>query len=223
MFENLPWATWARGVLGFGRTGRTLHLTLFKIELIKQIEDHCIKNGMQVVMTSDNCMTGTDRVVEVANQLDFDVFINVQGDEPIIEPADILSVIHECQSKPGIVVNAMAQIRTKEEFLSPNIPKVVATESGQLLYMSRAGIPGNKSLGFSGGMKQICIYGFPRKALEYFGESQTKTKLEWIEDIEILRFLELDIPVHMIEVTGGSFSVDTPADLEKVRQLLAEN
>lgn len=172
--------------------------------------------GAQVVMTSSDCLTGTDRLAEANEQLDCDFIINVQGDEPLIEPNDILSVIREYQQQPENVVNAMCKITSEEEFRSFTVPKVVTSKTGNLLYMSRSPIPVSKTNGYLFGYKQVCIYAFSKAHLVFFASFQQKTPIEEVEDIEILRFLENDIPVSMIEVTSSSIAVDVPNDVLKV-------
>ncbi|MCL1049767.1 3-deoxy-manno-octulosonate cytidylyltransferase [Shewanella abyssi] len=178
--------------------------------------------GAQVIMTSSNCLTGTDRLAEANQQLDCDFVINVQGDEPLIEPNDIISVINEYQKQPETVVNAMCPITAEAEFRSFTVPKVVASKTGNLLYMSRSPIPVSKTNGFSFGFKQVCIYAFSKAHLEFFASHQQKTAIEEVEDIEILRFLENDIPVKMIEVASSSIAVDVPLDVDKVINALNE-
>ena len=116
----------------------------------------------------------------------------------------------------------MCPIEDESDFNNPNIPKVVTREDGSLLYISRASIPSNKELAFRKAMKQVCIYAFPRKVLLSFGSYKKKTQLEAIEDIEILRLLELGYDVKMIEVSGSSVAVDTPEDLIKVTSIINE-
>lgn len=171
--------------------------------------------GAQVVMTSSECLTGTDRLAEANLQLDCDFIVNVQGDEPLIDPTDISIVIDEFL-KTGNVTNAMCRITSEREFRSFTVPKVTFSQSGKLLYMSRAGIPLTKSGEYQFGFKQVCIYAFSREQLSFFYSNKTKTPLEHVEDIEILRFLESDYSVQMIEVQSGSLAVDVPGDLERV-------
>ena len=90
-----------------------------------KIKDHCDKNGLQVVMTSSNCLTGTDRVAEVAKIIDADIYINVQGDEPLINPQDIKSVIDEGIKYPKKIINCMCPIKNENDFFNANVPKVV--------------------------------------------------------------------------------------------------
>jgi 3-deoxy-manno-octulosonate cytidylyltransferase (CMP-KDO synthetase) len=172
--------------------------------------------GGQVVMTSSECLTGTDRLAEANVTLKRDFLINVQGDEPLINPDDIVRVIKRYQDCPEQIVNAMAAIHSEEEFRSNSVPKVVASKSGRLMYMSRAAIPTTKELAFEGSFKQVCIYAFSAVHLAFFASSGEKTPIENLEDIEILRFLENDIPVQMVEVDSASIAVDFPEDVERV-------
>lgn len=181
-----------------------------------RIAQHCKELGIQVLMTPDTCLTGTDRVYEASKLVDADIYINVQGDEPLIDPADIHAVIEAAERSPGEIVNAMCDIASEAEFRSRTVPKVVARPDGRLLFMSRNGIPTNKTHGFECARKQVCIYAFPPDALKAFASVTAKTPLEAIEDIEILRFLELGYDVRMIQVSGSSVAVDVPADIDKV-------
>jgi 3-deoxy-manno-octulosonate cytidylyltransferase (CMP-KDO synthetase) len=176
--------------------------------------------GAQVIMTSSTCLTGTDRLAQANKQLNCDFIINVQGDEPLINPEDIKTVINEYEKAPNTVINAMCRLKDEQEFRSFTVPKVVASRSGNLLYMSRSPIPVTKSNQFHSGYKQVCIYAFSKEHLQFFASHQEKTQIEAIEDIEILRFLENDIPVKMIEVESSSIAVDVPGDIKKVLNFL---
>tara|TARA_Y100000590_G_scaffold138186_1_gene158185 strand:+ start:18000 stop:18722 length:723 start_codon:yes stop_codon:yes gene_type:complete len=186
----------------------------------QRIVDHCNNEGMKVILTSNKCKTGTDRVYEVSKKINADIYINVQGDEPMISSGDIKKFISFAKKNSGCVINAMTSIKNKEDYLNYNIPKVVTNNKSELLYMSRSPIPGNKEIEFIKANKQVCIYAFPKVALKRFGESRKKTKLEKIEDIEILRFIEMGYKVKMIKTKRGSYSVDTPKDLRRVRGIL---
>ena len=126
-------------------------------------------------------------------------------------------------NEPEITFNAMCQINEEADFRNPNIPKVVTQKDGRLLYMSRAPIPTNKKLEFKKAMKQVCIYAFPKSTLKKFAAQTTKTPIESIEDIEILRFLEIGVPVKMVEVSRSSISVDYPEDVKRVENALNSN
>jgi 3-deoxy-manno-octulosonate cytidylyltransferase (CMP-KDO synthetase) len=186
------------------------------------IKEHCESKGIQVVMTTDKCLTGTDRVYEASLNIEADLFVNVQGDEPLVSPEDILKVIDAYRADPSSVYSGMCPISSEDDFRSPSVPKVVTKDDNELLYMSRAGIPTNKQLGFENGMKQVCIYAFPKNALEDFGKSESKSRLEQIEDIEILRFFELGYNIKMVPVSQSSIAVDFPKDVERVEKAIKE-
>jgi 3-deoxy-manno-octulosonate cytidylyltransferase (CMP-KDO synthetase) len=188
----------------------------------EKIKAHCIKEKLNVVMTPSDCLTGTDRLGDVAKYIDAHTYINVQGDEPLILPSDIQLIINESKKYPHKLINAMTEIHDEEEFKNPNVPKVVTTPEGRLLYMSRATIPTTKKLQFKKAFKQVCIYAFPKNSLMDFCDQLEKTPLEEIEDIEILRFLEIGYEVKMVVVSGNSVAVDTPEDAKKVDLLLRE-
>lgn len=189
----------------------------------QRIEDVCKAAGAQVVMTSSRCLTGTDRLCEVARQMpDLDFIVNVQGDEPIIDPEDIKTVINHAKADPKVLWNGYAPVHDEREWRSRTIPKVVLGNNRKLLYMSRSPIPGNKHDIFEKGWKQICIYSFPLEALDAFGKLGKKSELEEIEDIEILRFVELGFDVNMLELSGNNLAVDTLDDLAAVEQRLRE-
>jgi len=188
-----------------------------------RINDHCNKIGIQVVLTSKDCLTGTDRIYEGALKIKADRYINVQGDEPLISVNDINLIISESNKYPTTVINAMCPILDEEDYKNPNVPKVVVNNDGIMLYMSRAPIPNNKENKFIRALKQVCIYAFPREALIKYGLHGKKTELENIEDIEILRLLEMGFKIKMVEVSDSSIAVDTPEDLERVKVYLDKN
>lgn len=181
-----------------------------------RIQEFCVNHGIGVILTSDSCETGTDRVAEVAMKIEARTYINVQGDEPIFNPEDLKTLINLSAKYPKEILNGYAPIDSEQMFFSVNTPKVVFKPDGQLLYMSRASIPFNKSSTFISAHRQVCAYAFPRDALLAFADSEGKSPLEEIEDIEILRFLELGYDVKMIEMSDVSVAVDVPEDVDKV-------
>jgi 3-deoxy-manno-octulosonate cytidylyltransferase (CMP-KDO synthetase) len=187
-----------------------------------QIESVVKNFGGAVIRTSSDCLTGTDRLAEANRTLDCDFIINVQGDEPLVSPDDINAVAQAYLNGDGSVVNAMCEITDEQEFKSLTVPKVVCDQSGKLLYMSRSTIPLTKSGEFKFAYKQVCIYAFSKKHLEFFNSHQKKTPLEAIEDIEILRFLESQYAVQMIMVNSGSLAIDIPEDVARVIKILKE-
>lgn len=181
------------------------------------IANHCKKYGMKVVMTGE-CLTGTDRVAEAYNSINipYDVIINVQGDEPMINPEDIRKVIRSYNYNE--ILCGFASITDKREFHNPNIIKIIMNSSSELIYASRAGIPANKKGTFIRAYKQICIYAFNDSMLSLFHVSD-KSKIESIEDIEILRFLEMGLVVNMVEVRQ-TIAVDYPEDINRVEKYI---
>lgn len=182
----------------------------------ERIAAHCGSVGIKVIMTSPDCLTGTDRVAEAARQIDADTFINVQGDEPLFNPADVTAFVAAAAAHPDAVLNGYGEISDEAMFRSTSMPKVVFDESERLLYMSRAAIPTTKRNEFRSAWRQVCIYAFPRAALEQFASRGEKTPLEAIEDIEILRFVEMGIRVQMVKVSSDSIPVDNPEDVALV-------
>lgn len=174
-----------------------------------------------VIQTSKDCLTGTDRIAEANRTLDLDFVVNVQGDEPLVRSDDIRKVFNLMSSDTSRVVNCYCGIEAGEVDM-PSIPKVVISESRKLIYMSRSGIPFDKSLQPNSMYKQVCIYGFSRQHLQEFTAHPRKSINESYEDIEILRFLEMDFPVQMLEVEKGNVAVDTPDDLIRVRKIIID-
>jgi 3-deoxy-manno-octulosonate cytidylyltransferase (CMP-KDO synthetase) len=188
----------------------------------ERIKVVCEQYNIPVLMTSSDCLTGTDRVAECAQKLNADVYINVQGDEPVFDPKDLEIFIKAVQKYPSEILNGVCEIKDEELFKSGTIPKVVMRADGRLLYMSRAGIPTSKNHDFIKSWRQVCVYAFPKKALEVFKKQKVKTPLEQMEDIEILRFLELGWDIRMIRLSSHSVAVDTPEDIQRAEQVIEE-
>ncbi|MDO1512939.1 3-deoxy-manno-octulosonate cytidylyltransferase [Maribacter confluentis] len=187
-----------------------------------RIKDVVTSAGYRVIMTSENCLTGTDRVWEAAQQIEADIYINIQGDEPLLNPKDINLIASKKEEFYNYVINGMCSLGNNELPSNPNIPKVLVNKYNDLLYMSRLPIPGIK--GQKSKMpiykKQVCIYAFNYNDLKLFGESKKKAEFEYYEDIEILRFFDLNVPIKMIETSGSSAAVDEPSDVLKVEQVI---
>ena len=142
-----------------------------------------------------------------------------------MDPNDILKVIEEKKKYPYCIINCMTRLDVHQNIEDRNIPKVVVDNNNNLLYMSRSALPGTKYGASKQAYKQVCIYAFTKDELEVymnFGLEHGKTKLEWEEDIEILRFLELGYTVKMVEVYGSIHAVDVPDDVEEVKRILNE-
>tara|TARA_B110000196_G_scaffold283601_1_gene265621 strand:+ start:1557 stop:2282 length:726 start_codon:yes stop_codon:yes gene_type:complete len=185
-----------------------------------RIKNVCEKQKIKVVMTSKSCLTGTDRIAEVAKKYKADFYLNIQGDEPICNPADIRKLLRIAKKKPKTIINGYTEIKNKKDFYSGNIPKVVFRKDGRLLYQSRAPIPTTKDKKFIKSWRQVCIYSLPFKSLIAFKSVRNKTPLEKLEDCELLRFLELGHEVQMIKMSNKSVAVDTKENLNEVIRII---
>lgn len=178
--------------------------------------------GGKAMMTSSDHPTGTDRVAEIAKEIPAEVYVNIQGDEPLIEPDTIRSVILPFLRGEDVqVTNLMTKITDPVDALNPTVPKVIAAENGRGIYLTRSISPFPKGRIDYDLYKQVCIYGFNPQALNFFMNTQ-RGKIERIEDIEILRFIENGVFVKFIEVNSNTIAVDTEKDLERVRNELAK-
>ena len=180
--------------------------------------------GAIVEMTSPSCLTGTDRVAEVASRHRADWYVNVQGDEPFVDPAAIQKVIEVARTAKEDVaaVNTMSAITEESEFRSATLPKPVTDLRGRLMYVSRAAIPTDKRLSFRSAYRQVGLYAFRPAALSHYQLGSMKSPLEEIEDIEILRLLEVGLHVQMVKVPPSGIAVDTPADLLRAQVYLEQ-
>ena len=178
--------------------------------------------GYSALITSTDLLTGTDRVAEASKLLEYDIYINVQGDEPLIDPEDIKRCIQFKIANPEYIINGFTWVTADEDVRSINIPKVVVNEAGFMVYMSRAELPSSKDPRNAPTryMKQVCIYGFNGRELVDYLQFGRKSMLERSEDIEILRFLEIDRRILMFECRQGSIAVDHPEDVAKVEAVL---
>jgi 3-deoxy-manno-octulosonate cytidylyltransferase (CMP-KDO synthetase) len=188
----------------------------------ERVYSACAERGMQCMMTSSRHKTGTDRVGEAAEKISADLYVNIQGDEPLIEPETIRkAVIPFVEQKcPDIqVTNLMTRIHDPADLVNVTVPKVIAACDGRGIYLTRSAAPFPKNAVNVDYYKQVCVYGFTPEALRFFCRSP-RGKIESIEDIEILRFIEAGYHVQFIEVDSETIAVDTPHDLERVRKYL---
>lgn len=185
-----------------------------------EIGKACDELGMKWIMTSDQHLTGTDRVAECARKLDADVIVNVQGDEPFILPESIDAVTNALlQSRiQGLAAtNGYSIIDTQEDANDPGVVKVIFSTSGIALAYSRLPIP----LAFRKATphyRQLGLYAFHKDALEFFAAAK-QGPIEESESVEMYRFVEHDQPVLMVNVEESGVAVDTPADLYNARQI----
>jgi len=189
----------------------------------ERIEAECKNLGMGVIMTSDKHPTGTDRVGEVARKIEADLYVNIQGDEPLIQPDTIRRAIVPFENNTsGIsVTNLMTEIRKMTDLSDSTVPKVVVNSKREAVFLSRLPIPYPKGTNKVKYYKQVCVYGFTPNALKKFCELP-KGPAEEAEDIELLRFIENRMIVQMIEVEQDTVAVDTPSDLKIVREIIRD-
>ncbi len=183
----------------------------------------CRENNIQYIITQGNFETGTDRIASVIGQIPGDIFVNVQGDEPCISPKDIQAAIDTKIANPKSIINGYCLVELKPDVKNFSVPKVVISNTGKLLYISRANIPANHKSTNTGlpqpYLRQVCIYAFSREELLAFQEVGARGHLEAQEDIEIIRFLEIGMNVQMIPMSY-SIAVDYPEDIIKVSDFI---
>lgn len=216
----------------FERTSRARHLSQVIVATDDQrIADAVTRFGGTVVMTSPDHETGTDRLAEVAQGLTSDIIVNVQGDEPLIEPAMIDQAIEPFLHDKSLQMGTLkCRITCLHDFLSPNVVKVVTDQRGYALYFSRSPLPffrdkwqDLKDESFASGRllchKHVGLYVYQRDFLIRYA-ALPPSPLELAEKLEQLRALENGVPIRVVETTFESLGVDTPEDLAKARQRL---
>jgi 3-deoxy-manno-octulosonate cytidylyltransferase (CMP-KDO synthetase) len=186
-----------------------------------RIQNECDVNGYQSILSKKEAQTGTDRIASVMNEIDADIFLNVQGDEPCISEKDILLAIEAKIKYPDHVINGFCEFETQPSNITTSIPKVVMNENNDLIYISRANIPINHKSHLKNSpskyLRQVCIYAFNSSQLAAFYKFGRRSALEATEDIEILRFFELGIQIKMMRMSQ-SLAVDYPDDIAIVEQ-----
>jgi 3-deoxy-manno-octulosonate cytidylyltransferase (CMP-KDO synthetase) len=179
--------------------------------------------GGTVWMTSPDCVSGTDRVAEVARLTSATHLINVQGDEPFVDPEALLQLSRALQEGAALVTLA-CPLSDSTRFFSPNTVKVVLDARGRALYFSRAPIPFPRDAegAPAGALQHIGVYGYARETLLELSRTPPHP-LEELEKLEQLRALALGVPIQVLTVPGGWLGVDTAADLEEARRQLADS
>jgi len=176
--------------------------------------------GGEAALTSDAHRSGTDRIAEVAAGLDAELVVNVQGDEPLVDPTAISRAI-DALAQGGCVMSSLMTPISQEAAADPNLVKVVVSLDGRALYFSRSAIPYQR--GQESGARwygHIGIYAYAREFLLRYS-SMEPTPLERTESLEQLRVIENGYHIRMVEVDDRPLGVDTPEDLERVRKALS--
>lgn len=178
--------------------------------------------GGRVVMTRGDHPSGTDRVAEAVRELEVDLVVNLQGDEPLLDPDSINRAVVPLREDESVVMSTLAhRIHGLDEIMDPNVVKVVCDGYGRALYFSRAPIPYSREGDQTtrGVLRHIGLYVFRKEFLQIFS-SLPPTALEKSESLEQLRALEHGYHIAVVETDTAVVGVDTAADFDKVREIL---
>jgi 3-deoxy-manno-octulosonate cytidylyltransferase (CMP-KDO synthetase) len=186
----------------------------------EEIMQVCRAHNWNAQMTSQAHRSGTERVHEVSSRETADIFINVQGDEPLTRPEQI-STLLQVMENPAAQVGTLMTPAAEIDIANPNAVKVVTDLSGRALYFSRASIPFDRDGSQPRYFKHLGLYAYRKPALDRF-VTLPESALEKSERLEQLRFLENGISIHVGETPHDSIGVDTEEDLQRVIQILRE-
>lgn len=178
----------------------------------------CRQNGWHAKMTSPAHRSGTERVHEIAGTVPAEVYVNVQGDEPMVRPEQIAALL-DVMKPSHVQVGTLKTAATTEDVASPNAVKVVTDAEGRALYFSRATIPYDRDNTHPRYFKHLGLYAYRKPALDRF-VALPESSLERGERLEQLRFLENGIAIHVAETPYDSIGVDTEDDLHRVEAIL---
>jgi 3-deoxy-manno-octulosonate cytidylyltransferase (CMP-KDO synthetase) len=183
-----------------------------------EILEVCAQKGWKAEMTSNNHRSGTERVHELSGRVKADVYINVQGDEPMTRPEHIATLL-EVMKDPAVQVGTVMTPALPEDISNPNAVKVVTDVNGRALYFSRAAIPFDRDGTAPRYFKHLGLYAYRKAALDRF-VTLPESSLEKSERLEQLRFLQNGIPIFVGETPYDSVGVDTEEDLQRVIETL---
>ncbi len=189
----------------------------------EEIAAYCEQAGIPVAMTSREHRSGTDRLVEVMRSEPADIYVNIQGDEPMVTGGHIELLLRPFREDPGTQVSTLKVAMTAEDARDPNNTKVVTDACGKALYFSRAPIPHDRDAsGVGKYFKHLGIYAYAAEALEKFS-ALGPSGLEHLEKLEQLRFLENGIPIAVVETLDDTIGVDTEENLRAVEEYFTRN
>ena len=186
-----------------------------------EILEACRAHGWKAQMTSATHRSGTERVQEISNSLAADVYVNVQGDEPLVRPEQIAALL-DVMKDPAVQVGTVKTPCPPEEIRNPNTVKVVTAPDGRALYFSRATIPFDRDNTQPRYFKHLGLYAYRKPALDLF-VSRPESALEKSERLEQLRFLENGISIYVGETPYDSVGVDTEEDMRRVAEILRKH
>ena len=187
----------------------------------EEIVEACRTFGCEAMITSNSHQTGTDRIAEVASKIEADVYVNVQGDEPLIQSSSIAACAKPLIENASVQMGSVYSFCSEEEFDNPAVVKVVMDLDGFALYFSRYAIPYERNRLIAPVKKNVGLYAYRRKPLlDFAGWPMGIT--ETAESLEQLRFMEHGVRIYMAEAAGTEVAVDTPEQAEQVRELLGK-
>lgn len=175
--------------------------------------------GGKALMTSADHQSGTERLVEVMEAYESDIYINLQGDEPLVRPEDVSILSSQMASDSSIKIGTLCHSISAEEAANPNNVKIVLSDNGDALYFSRCPIPYPRDQHQSSYLKHIGIYGYRKHVLEAYSDLR-EPDMEKLEKLEQLRFLNAGYQIRAYKVEPVGPGVDTPECLEKVRMII---
>jgi 3-deoxy-manno-octulosonate cytidylyltransferase (CMP-KDO synthetase) len=178
----------------------------------------CHENDWPAILTAPDLPSGSDRVHAVAQLHPAEIYVNIQGDEPLLRPEHLTALLAPF-ADPTIQVTTLKTPCTPENFANPNAVKVVTDLHNRALYFSRSTIPYDRDGQHPPTWKHLGLYGYRAEALNRF-HALGPSPLELVEKLEQLRFLENGIPVHVAETEYDTIGVDTEEDLLRVEQIL---
>jgi 3-deoxy-manno-octulosonate cytidylyltransferase (CMP-KDO synthetase) len=185
-----------------------------------EVFEFCRAQGFHAALTSEHCRSGTDRVHEAAQMIAADVYVNVQGDEPLTRPEHIASLL--AVMRPEVQVGTLKTLMSREEALNPHVVKVVTDKHGRALYFSRSPVPFDRDATGAKYYKHLGFYAYRRTALDQFVR-WPESELEKAERLEQLRFLENGVDLFVGETPFDTIGVDTEEDLAQLEEILKAN
>jgi 3-deoxy-manno-octulosonate cytidylyltransferase (CMP-KDO synthetase) len=182
-----------------------------------EIYDFCRAQGFHAIVTSSQCRSGTDRVHEAAQKIAADIYVNVQGDEPLTRPEHIAALLGTMRD--GVQVGTLKTPMASEGARNPNVVKVVTAKDGRALYFSRLPVPFDRDGVGAGYYKHLGFYAYRAATLDHFVR-WPEAELERVERLEQLRFLENGVDIYVGETPFDTVGVDTEEDLREVEKLV---
>ena len=205
---------------------RVRQVSLFDEVLVATDDERIVRAvtafGGNACMTSPDCPSGSDRLIEVASSHPADIYVNVQGDVPLVEPSSIERLARVMLENPDLQMGTLCYPVSEQQAQNPNLVKVVRAHNGNALYFSRSPIPFPRSGGIAPSyFGHLGMYAYRREFLMNFGNLPWSS-LENTEKLEQLRVLQAGIAIRVLEVEPSGPGVDTPEDLVEVRRILME-